>query len=170
MNWHAVFGKTGTEDAIEKFIHYHLDSRECRTFIPKRRITEVRQGKAYQTVKTLFPGYVLIKTCMDAKKYNILKAIPPIYSVVNQAGEYYSEIRDEEIQPLLSLSQNGNIIDYSRILIQNSRVHVTSGPLIGMEGFIRKVDKRRGRAKVALNFMGQIKTVDLRVEIVTPLN
>lgn len=170
MGWHAVFGKTGAEDTIEKYIHYHLDNSECRTFIPKRRISEVRQGKAYDVVKTLFPGYVLIKTGMDAVKYNIIKSIPPIYSMVSQGGEYCSEIRDEEIETLLNLSENENIIDYSRIIVENSRIHVTSGPLTGMEGLIKKVDKRRGRAKVALNFMGQVKTVDLGVEIVTPFN
>lgn len=170
MNWHAVFGKTGSEDVIEKYIQYHFSGSELRTFIPRRRITEVRQGKAYHAVKTLFPGYVLINTSMDTYKYNIIKSIPQIYSMVNQGGEYCSEIRDEEIEPLLNLARNENIIDYSKVLVENSRVFIISGPLTGMEGLIKKIDKRRGRAKVALYFMGEVKTIDLGVEIVTPMN
>jgi len=34
-----------------------------------------------------------------------------------------------------------------------------------MEGIIRKVDKRKNRAKILLNFMGCEKTMDVGIEV-----
>ncbi|MCX7923139.1 MAG: KOW motif-containing protein [Clostridia bacterium] len=37
---------------------------------------------------------------------------------------------------------------------KNSKVLVKDGPLYGMEGIIKKVNKHTNRAKIQLNFMG----------------
>ena len=59
------------------------------------------------------------------------------------------------------------VIDYSKIFIENSIVYVKEGPLQGMEGIIKRVDKRKGRATIALDFMGESRMINLGVEILT---
>lgn len=44
---------------------------------------------------------------------------------------------------------------------------VQSGPLKGKEGIIKKVDKRKNRAKVQLNFLGREKTIDVGIEVLS---
>lgn len=169
MSWYALHVKTGAENDVEQFLHYHFDSNECYSIVPKRKLTEVRKSKRYEVIKIFFPGYVLINLDMSTDIYYIIRKIPNVYTVLKQDGEYYSRISDEEVNPLLKLLKDTDLIDYSKIIIKNSEVSVNSGPLLGLEGLIRKVDKRRGRAKVALNFMGSEKTVDLGVEILNSL-
>ncbi|WP_010250880.1 antiterminator LoaP [Acetivibrio cellulolyticus] len=169
MSWYALHVKTGAENDVENFLHYNFESNECHSIVPKRKLTEVRKGKCYEVIKIFFPGYVLINLDMSTDIYYIIRKIPNVYTVLKQDGEYYSRISDEEINPLLKLLKDSDLIDYSKIFIENSKVSVNSGPLLGLEGLIRKVDKRRGRAKVALNFMGSEKTVDLGVEILSSL-
>lgn len=169
MSWYALHVKTGAENDVEQFLDYHFDSNECYSIVPKRKLTEVRKSKRYEVIKIFFPGYVLINLDMSTDIYYIIRKIPNVYTVLKQDGEYYSRISDEEVNPLLKLLKDTDLIDYSKIFIENSEVSVNSGPLLGLEGLIRKVDKRRGRAKVALNFMGSEKTVDLGVEILNSL-
>ncbi|OPZ92820.1 MAG: hypothetical protein BWY74_01402 [Firmicutes bacterium ADurb.Bin419] len=165
MSWYALHVKTGAEDDVEQFLHYHFDKNECHSIVPKRKLTEVRKGKCYEVIKIFFPGYVLVNLDMNTDIYYIIRKIPNVYTFLKQDGEYYSKISDEEISPILELMKDIDIIDFSKIFIEDSKVSVNSGPLLGMEGLIRKVDKRRGRAKVAINFIGSEKTVDLGVKI-----
>ncbi|MRA76150.1 transcription antiterminator, partial [Bacillus thuringiensis] len=57
--------------------------------------------------------------------------------------------------------------DYSKVYIENSKVTVASGPLKGMEGIIKKIDKRKRRAKLCLSFMGLDKMVNVGIEVLS---
>ena len=169
MNWYALFVETGKESSIQKCIEHWFDKSVCYSLVPKRRLTEQKQGKKYQVVRTMFPGYVFINTDMCIEYYYKLISIPRVIKILNN-GTYYSRIENEEIAPILRLVNNGEIIDYSRIFIVNSRVLVKSGPLHGMEGIIRRVDKRKGRAQISLDLLGSPKLFDLGVEILDELD
>jgi transcriptional antiterminator NusG len=43
---------------------------------------------------------------------------------------------------------------------------VIDGPLLGMDGLIEKIDKRKQRVKVRLQFLGEPRLVDLCVSMV----
>ena len=82
-------------------------------------------------------------------------------------GQHFDQ---EEISPLLKLIGNGEIIDYSEIILENSRVLVKSGPLQGLENIIKKVDKRKNRAKIILNFIGTEKVIDVGIKVISKTN
>jgi len=69
----------------------------------------------------------------------------------------------------MKLIGNDGIIDYSKVYIENSRVSVKFGPLLGMEGAIKRIDKRKGRATIILNFLGEPRLVDVGIEILEKL-
>ncbi len=111
---------------------------------------------------------------MNSYIYHKIKKIPNFYRLVNRGGYYskntgetFTKIDEEEIIPLLKLLSKDDIIDFSKVYIENSKVLVKSGPLKGMEGIIRKIDKRKNRAKILLNFMGREKTIDVGIEVLS---
>lgn len=53
----------------------------------------------------------------------------------------------------------------SLIYFVNSKVVVESGPLMGIEGLIMTVDKRKMRAKIKVKFMGLAKEIDVGIEV-----
>jgi len=65
----------------------------------------------------------------------------------------------------LRFMKGKEIIESSRVLMEGSKIIVTEGPLYGMEGLIQSIDKRKGRAKVRINFIGQPRVVELSVSI-----
>ncbi len=174
MNWYALFVENGKEEVVQKYLRLYFDESVLYALIPRRKVPEKKEGRVYHVLRKLFPGYVLIKTKMDADMFYRIKEIPACYRIVNTgeyyskvSGTYYSIITEEEINPLLQLIGNGEIIDYSKIHLENSTVFVKSGPLQGMEGIIKKVDKRKKRAKILLNFFGDEKKIDVGVEILS---
>ncbi|PEW10115.1 antiterminator LoaP [Bacillus cereus] len=172
MNWYALFVETGKEEEVQKNLKLNFDKTLLESVIPKKRILEKRAGKVYHVIRNIFPGYVLVKTDMNSYIYHKIKEIPNYCRVVNR-GVYYSKkfnenytvIDEAEIIPLLKLLGKEDIIDYSKVYIENSKVSVESGPLKGKEAIIKKVDKRKKRAKILLNFLGRENTIDVGIEI-----
>lgn len=169
MKWYALFVETGRETLIQKWIQYFFDPSVCYSIVPRRRLTEKRQGKKHQVIRTMFPGYVFINTDMCVEVYYKLAEIPKIIRVLNN-GSYWSNINDEEMAAIISLVDDKGIIDYSEVFIENSRVFVKDGPLKTMEGIIRRVDKRKSRATIILNFMGEPRMIDLGIDILDSHN
>lgn len=170
MKWYVTFVKTGKEEEVQRWIDYYFDKETQRNLVPKRRLIENRGGKPYPVIKKLFPGYVFICTDMDIDKFKIIKSIPNLIRFLN-TGSYYSPIDDSEMSVILRLVGDGdNIIGYSKIFAENSKIFVTEGCLYGMEGIIKKVDKHKNRAKIQLNLIGEPRMVDVGVEIIYKLD
>lgn len=165
MVWYALFVETGREILIQKWIEYFFDKSVCYAIVPKRRLTEKKQGKKHPVTRIMFPGYVFIYTDMCVEVYYKLTEVPKIIKVLNN-GSYWSNIDDEEIEPIIKLIGDNGIIDYSKVFIENSKVSVKDGPLHGMEGIIKKIDKHRSRAKIELVLMGEPRLIDVGIEMI----
>ena len=76
MKWYAIFVETGREEEVQKFIELLFSEGEIRTLVPKRKLIERRQGKTYEIIRNLIPGYVLTHTSMSDELYYKLKSFP----------------------------------------------------------------------------------------------
>ncbi|MFK4467834.1 antiterminator LoaP [Bacillus sp. RC252] len=192
MGWHALFVNTGEEDKVRKMIYQFLDETDIHVIVPKRRLTERKQGKSYEIIKKIFPGYVFLNTQMNVEIYYELQQIPQYCRLLNQYDNHikpdkkkskitmgnsventndvfsFSKIDEEEMTQVLQLIGNGEVIDYSTLYVENAKVTVLDGPLKGKEGIIKKIDKRKKRARIALTFMGDEKVLDIGIQMLTP--
>ncbi|MDT3425550.1 transcriptional antiterminator NusG [Paenibacillus forsythiae] len=183
MNWYALYVETGNEEQVRQLLLQQFDERSLVCINPKKKVPEKRSGITYHRVRTLFPGYVFIKINMSPEYYHIIKNTPKVYKLVNNGAVYkkparaasgnsikedysfFSTIPEEEMAPILQVMGTTDVLEYSTITIENSRIHVDSGPLKGMEERIKKVDKHKNRAKVLFEIMGDGKLIDVGVEI-----
>jgi len=55
------------------------------------------------------------------------------------------------------------------VLIKGGSVVVVDGPLTSMEGLIVDINRRKARAKVRLNFMGEPRIVELGISVLQPV-
>ncbi|ALB45643.1 antiterminator LoaP [Clostridium beijerinckii] len=170
MDWYVIFVKTGKEDVVKDWLNIQFDSKALYTLIPKRKLMEKRKGKFYHVLKKLFPGYIFINTNMDLNKYTTIMKIPDIIKILNNGTSYYSKVNDSEMHIILNLVKESTIIDYSKIYTENSKIFVKSGPLYGMEGIIKRIDKHKSRARILLNFMGENKFIDVGIELIEKLD
>jgi transcriptional antiterminator NusG len=164
MSWYSLFVLTGKEEYVEEWLRLYFDELIMTILIPKRKLTERKQGKVRQVLKKMFPGYLLIHTEMNDQIYYAMERIPNLIRVLN-SGEAYTPIPDKELECTLRLLDEKGIVDYSNVYVVNSKLVVKSGPLLGMEGLIKSVDKRKKRAKIMVPFMGLEKEIDVGIEM-----
>lgn len=165
MNWYAIFVEPGKEEFVQKHLKYYFDNKTLYSVVPKRKLIERKNGNYCTVIRKMFPGYVLVKTKMSNCIYTRIKSTPNIIKVLGNDG-YFSTIDNKEIEPILRLISNNEIIDESQVYINASNIIVKSGPLKGMEGIIKTIDKRKKRAKILLNFMNKEKIIDVAIEII----
>ena len=165
MQWYALFVKTGEEEVMRKFLETLLPDINMRILIPKRKLQERRLGKVYETIRTLLPGYVLVKTEMDVNFDYRLKQMPGLLRILKDEAEPLP-IPEHEIAVILALTNQGDVIEFSEVYREGDRIRVSKGPMEGLEGIIECYDHRKKRLKIRLEILGQVKKVDLGAELV----
>jgi len=165
VQWYALFVKTGEEEDMRKYLETLLPDINMKILIPKRKLQERRKGKVYEVIKTLLPGYVLVKTEMDVDFYYRLKKLPGLLKILRDESEPLP-IPEHEIAVILALTNQGDVIDFSEIYKEGDRIKVARGPMKGLEGIIESYDHRKKRLKIRLEILGQVKKVDIGAEFV----
>jgi transcriptional antiterminator NusG len=165
MKWYALFVETGQEEKLKQLINTVYPDDDIKILIPQRKLKERRQGKTYEVVKKLFPGYVLINTVMAVDMYYRISKLPMVYSILKDESEPVP-IRDEDMAVILALTSRGDTIGFSEVYKEGDRIVVVDGPLKGLEGIIERFDARKNRIKVCIQFLGNEKCIDLGAHLV----
>jgi len=58
------------------------------------------------------------------------------------------------------------LIDYSKMIMEGDLIKVISGPLVNMEGIIKKIDKRKERVWVEFSLFGRVQLIQLTSRII----
>lgn len=163
--WYALFVITGDEDNVKERLVYRLKESDLKVVVPKRRLRE-RKGGIWDTkIRTLFPGYILLNGEIHIKEHELLKNVPGVIKLLGDKGKP-AEISWYEMDIITRLICNNEIIGCSNIQVENQKIIVIDGPLLGLDGYIQSIDKRKGRAKVRLNLMGEPRVVELSIAMV----
>ena len=169
MNYYAIQVKTRSEERyIRLFTSLNPDMRFSLHF-PRRRLTIRRGGTVREATAAIFPGYVFI----EAESEDLLthqrafRRTDGFYRFL-KSNQEISPLSDRDLELVLHfIKKSGPVAGVSRVYFnENSRIVVMEGPLLGLEGRIIKVDKRKKRAKVKLDLYDDSFTIDLAFEVI----
>jgi len=168
MKWYALFVETGKEIIIQEMLNRNFAKEDMLCLVPLRVVPEKQKGITLNVNKTLFPGYVFIKVSMNAEFYYAIKNTPKIYRILRSGKHnegdietYFTSIDEREMDFIIQLTGENGIISFSKAFLTGDRIVVSNGPLKGLERVIKKIDKRKKRAKILLNFLGDEQQVDV---------
>ena len=168
MNYYIIQVATGREQAfIDALQKKAPELAGAHNFIYLTRELYIRrQGKTLQELQPVFPSYIIMQTTrtVDAQTVQALKTLPDFYHFLKSNTEITALSGNDLaiIQHFLGL---GPRIGPSLVRFdQDDRIVVIEGPLKGIEGCIIKVDRRKGRAKIRIDFKGSAHTLDLCFE------
>jgi transcription termination/antitermination protein NusG len=165
-NWYALFVETGQEDKVKERISYRMKDK-LKILVPKRKFRERKNGIWSDKIRVLFPGYVLLNGFIEREDYDQFYNVPGLYKLL-KSGQDPLKIELNEMEIINKLTINNETIEISKILFENGKVKVVDGPLMTLEGQIISIDRRKGRAKVKLDFLGEDRTVELGINILEP--
>ncbi|MDR3147356.1 MAG: antitermination protein NusG, partial [Treponema sp.] len=88
-----------------------------------------------------------------------------------KSNQDISPMADRDLEVALHFIKNvGPVAGKSRVYFnEDSRIVVVEGPLMGLEGRIIKVDKRKRRAKIKLDLYNDSFSIDLGFEVIGAL-
>ena len=150
------------EDAARK---NEPDKISYSIVFPQRVLKIRKSGKVSEKELPVFAGYLFIGTDKLSKDlYQHLKRCKGFYRFLpNNQEPRFLEGRDLEI--LNQFISFGGLAKISQVVFdENDRIKVIAGPLSGLEGYIVRVNKRKGRATVCLDMCQTAFSIDLGFE------
>ena len=114
----------------------------------------------------MFPSYIIVQTTGEVDSFTLaaLKKVPDFYHFLNSNTDIVA-LGGHDLQVIQHFLGLGPKIGQSLVRFdENDRIVVIEGPLKGIEGCIVKVDKRKQRAKICVDFGGAAHTMDLGFE------
>ena len=180
-NWVILFVRTGSEEKIARLLKEKLNAEEYQPFLPVRETFRKSKGVIRKERKLLFPGYVFIQTEIEAGsiaeklKSDLTDMIvdmtdkwhDDIYKILhNGDNEKDVVVRKKERLYWERLFDTNFCVAGSVGFIEGDTIRVTSGPLVGMESRIKKIDRHKREAVVEMKVMGSVREIRLMLEVI----
>jgi transcription antitermination protein, nusG family len=168
MDYYVVQVSTGKEKNFIEDAEFKnkFDELSYSIVFPQRILKIRKAGKVTEKQLPVFAGYLFIGTDKISKElYQHLKRCKGFYRFLpNNQEPKFLEGRDFEI--LNQFISFGGLAKISQVVFdENDRIKVIEGPLSGLEGYIVRVNKRKGRATVCLDMCQTAFSIDLGFEI-----
>lgn len=163
--WYVVQVRSGTEHNIRIQCNKKIpDAIMERCFIPYYEEKKKQNGTWNTLQKVLFPGYIFMITEDVEKLFFHLKTIEGMTKLIG-TGQDIIPLKEEEITFLKRFGGEEQIVSMSEGIIEGTQVIITSGPLMGMEGLIQKIDRHKRKAWLDLELFGRMQQVEVGLEI-----
>ena len=165
--WFVIWTSTAHENKALTTIEERFSELFDRIFVPQRTISK-KKGKEWFFEQTaLFPGYLFIDTDNSRiEELSVKLRSISGFNVILTSDEKYIPLKENESEFIEKLYNDGGTFDASVGIIEGDRIKVTSGPLVGLEGSITKIDRHKRRAYLELDMFGVKTKSSVSLEIV----
>ena len=164
--WYVLQVRTGTEESIRLQCRSNIPEAVLeRCFIPYYEEKKRIRGEWTIQKKVLFPGYVFVVTEDLNHLYDSLKTVIGLTELIG-TGKEIVPLTEEEKDFLLGFGGEEQVVKMSEGIIQGTKIIVTQGPLMGKEGYIKKIDRHKRKARLELEMFGRVQEVVVGLEIV----
>lgn len=172
LNWCILFVKTGREFKVEKQMKEKFYNELFCPFVPMLEVIMRIGGQNKKEIKPMFPGYVFIESEISNQNFmkstsNFIYTSNDIIKLLKYSGpdnEIYMSRHEQST--LLNFLNNDHCVESSTGIIVGDQIHIKSGPLVGFESQIRKIDRHKRAAWIDVELFGEIRRVCVSLEIV----
>jgi len=178
MAWYALFVMTGYEHKIANIISQFWRIDGLKSFVPVYGAHFRKAGKVFSEKKICFPGYVFLESETRGLEF-YLSVKSNIYHtehalrLLRYSASYLDlsfEMNEDDYSFLRKLLNDEHCIEMSQGCIKGTNIMVTDGPLRGLEGMIKRVNRHKMEATIETSFMGSSREITVGFEIVKKLS
>jgi transcriptional antiterminator NusG len=174
IKYYAFQVKTRGEDKFIRLFKALHPEVTFPLYFPQRRIDIRRGGLIRQSIAAIFPGYVFVEIDEEGDILTHQWAFRRTDGFFRflKSNQNIMPLADRDLELVMHfIKKVGPVAGISKVYFnENARIVVTEGPLMGLEGKIIKVDKRKGRAKIRLDLYDDSFAIDLAFEVISPLD
>ena len=165
-NWYVVHTYSGSEKKVKEHIEQRVESMGMQDYIfdvivPEEKTTEYKDGERQETVKKIYPGYILVEMVLTDESWSAVRNTPGVTGFVG-LGNKPTPLPEKEVQNIMRLMGYGDakpIVKFS--LVPGQKARVTDGPFSSFVGIIKEVDMEKKIVRVMLKIFGRETSVEL---------
>lgn len=164
--WYVMQVKVGTEERIVAQCLNIIEKdilKDC--FIPYCESMKKYGGEWHKEKNILFPGYVFLISADIEKLYLSLKNVIGLTKLIG-TGEKVVPLSVSEVEFLERFGGEEQVVQMSNGYIEGDKIVVVSGPLVGNEGCIKKVDRHKRKAYLEIEMFGRKVETQVGLEVV----
>ena len=166
--WYVIQVINGREDVMRERIERVVPSSAMQELFYPQYQTEIKvHGEWVNTTKPLLPGYLICDTADPRTVQQYLLRMDDFARVLSQDGQFVP-LAKEETQLIGSFTNRGDrVVPMSEALKDGEQVVVTAGPLLGHEGLIKTINRRKCTAYLELNLCGRRVTTRVGLAVLS---
>jgi transcriptional antiterminator NusG len=163
--WYVIWVETGKEHKIREILNRQIpaDTYE-RIVIPEKCIRKKIKGEWQEVQTRLFPGYLFVIAEDITAFAAALKEVPEFTKML-KADEEIAPIYPHEEAVLKRLVDKKEIVGMSTGIIENDKVRILEGPLVGLEGIVKKINRHKRTAVLKMELFDRVMQVEVGLEI-----
>lgn len=160
--WYAVQVMTGREETVRDMCKRLIDKKQYNDiFVIRFDKAKRYYGTWHKEKEIMFPGYIFIDSDNPQQIYEHLKKVPELTKMLGRDKNEFTPIETSKEAMFKAMVNDNYEIPLSVGIIEGDKVIVKEGPLLGMEGLIKKIDRHKRVA--VLNAQMFEQDVDIRI-------
>ncbi|MBO5124425.1 MAG: hypothetical protein J6C11_04770 [Spirochaetaceae bacterium] len=164
MEYYCLMVRTGAESDFKERATKALadEGMDATLHFFQRRL---RKGKDEYYDAALFPGYLFLQVeSLTVEVVGLLRRVKDFYRLLPATGQP-QEIRGAALDELKLFMGHGGYLGISRVaFLPGKRIRAISGPMVGLEGNVYKVNKKKRQITVISSLSPDGKKFDLLYE------
>lgn len=162
--WYVVHTYAGYENKVKTNLEKRVESMDMqdkifRVLVPMEKELEIKNGKRKETLKKVFPGYVLVEMIITDDSWYVVRNTPGVTGFVGP-GSKPIPLSQSEINQILK--QMGMTEPRPKINFEaGENVRVIDGPFSNFVGAVEEVLHDRRKIKVLVSMFGRETPVEL---------
>ena len=165
--WYVLHTYSGHENRVKTTLEQRVRAMQMedkldQVLVPTQEVAEIKGGKRRISLKTSFPGYVLVQMDLDDDLWYVVKSTPGVMGFVGTSKEPIP-LSDEEVEDILTSAERGpgeeikQLIDISI----GDKAKVIEGPFTGFSGVVDDINEEKSKLKLMISIFGRSTPVEL---------
>jgi transcriptional antiterminator NusG len=164
--WYAIQITIGQEQETMALCRTLIRDRLLQSIVnPQTEILKKYHGQWNKLLRPMFPGYLFVITDDVELLFQQFHQVPKLTRILG-TDKVPVELSDEEVHFLKRILNPEGIVEISRGILIGDTLKIQSGPLIGMEGNVTRIDRHKREVRLKVEMMGQELEVTLGLEVV----
>lgn len=167
--WYVAQVNSGQEAVVRDMCKQMIGQevlQDC--FLPEYETMRKIQGEWKSVRRLLFPGYMFVVTDSIFPLLAELKKVPARIRLLGQdsAKGDITPLSEDEQDWIIAFTDESHCVRMSEAVIEGDSITVTSGPMLGREAIIKKIDRHKRRALIEVVMFGRSTTATIGLEVV----
>ena len=166
--WYVIHTYSGYENKVASNLKKTIENHNMKDMIqevlvPTETVTEIKDNKARQVERNIFPGYVLVKMILNDDSWYIVRNIRGCTGFVGASAKPIP-LSPEEVKAW-GAEKKSVKLSYK----VGELVKIAEGPLENMTGTVTKIDTKNKLVSVSVSMFGRKTPVELGLGQIEPV-